>query len=337
MNCPLFRLENLVYFYNTQEVINIPNFAFASGKIYAFVGPNGAGKTTLLKLLNLLLYPTCGKIFFKDTDIYSSNVDLTAVRRTMTMMLQKPVMLSGTVERNVAYGLKVRRISKKERHRRVEEALNDVDMKNFIHRKATELSGGEQQRVALARALAISPEILFLDEPAAHVDIKSQSKLERILRQINQEKGVTIFFSTHSLQQANRLGDEIISIFEGSIIQSTPENLFTGQIIDKQDQLFFVDHDLMIIVDDNNKKARHLIIEPDKINLSTNKPQSNHVNIFQGHITSITMKSSNKVELQINAQKPFLARIGLVDFKHLKKEIGDKIFISFKADATHLF
>jgi tungstate transport system ATP-binding protein len=178
------------------------------------LGPNGAGKSTLLRLIHGLLHPTGGSLSWPRA-------------LSQAMVFQRPVMLRTTALANVIYGLKLKGHSAAECERRARQALARVGLEAIAKRPARLLSGGEQQRVALARAWALEPELLILDEPTASLDPASSREVERIVKAIA-DTGTRILMTTHNLGQARRLGEEIVFIDRGRIVEQTPvEQFFT--------------------------------------------------------------------------------------------------------------
>ncbi len=162
----LYRVGNLQYSYGDGRLaVNIDRAEIEEGKIHVFLGPNGSGKTTLLKLFNRLILPVSGEIEFDGTPLRKSS----EVRDKTVYVHQNPLLLSGTVFDNVAYGLKVRGIKRHDAERKVKETLRITALEGFGRRRSTALSGGEKQRVAIARALVLEPRGLLLDEPTASV------------------------------------------------------------------------------------------------------------------------------------------------------------------------
>ncbi|MBW2348580.1 MAG: ATP-binding cassette domain-containing protein [Deltaproteobacteria bacterium] len=207
----LFRLRGLRRVYGDRTVLDIPELDFREGAICALLGPNGSGKTTLIEILALLRSPTEGILRYRDKLVDFSSGDLHALRREIVMVGQNPVLFSTTVQKNLDFGLKVRKVPKRQRAVRIDEALDLVGMRDFAQADATALSGGETQRVAIARALVCSPRVMLLDEPTSNVDAENQAVIERILGEINRVKGIFVLFATHDLDQAARLSLEVVS------------------------------------------------------------------------------------------------------------------------------
>jgi tungstate transport system ATP-binding protein len=182
----------------------------------AVLGYSGAGKTTLLKILAGLEMPSRGTIRYKDTEITEKNVR--SLRRVVTMLFQEPVSFNRSVLENVAYGLRIRGVSKEEATRRASETLVSVRLKGFESRKATKLSGGEQQRVALARALVLEPEVLLLDEPTSNLDPANAAVIMEVIQEYA-KKGLVVV-STHNFLHVRRLTRWAIYLEKGRILET---------------------------------------------------------------------------------------------------------------------
>ena len=178
----LYRLENLVRLHGERTVLNIECLEIQPNAIYTLIGPNGAGKTSLLQILAFLDKPSSGRISFNDLPVRFSETHLHRLRRKVVLLDQSPILFSGTVYRNVEFGLKVRKMSRELRKQRIGVMLELVGMEKFADYDIQGLSGGEVKRVALARALALRPEVLLCDEPTANVDRENQEIILNILK-----------------------------------------------------------------------------------------------------------------------------------------------------------
>lgn len=208
---------NLSFAYKKSvNVLSIDNLKIEGGGIYSFLGPSGSGKTTLLKLLNGLLKANKNTIFLNKTPIESDSYR--RVRKTTVYVHQNPILLSGTVYDNVAYGLKIRKTNKEELKSIVKNSLKIVGLEGFEDRESKTLSGGEIQRVAISRAIAVNPEILFLDEPTANIDKDNIKKLEHTLRELNRKYQKTIIISTHNVLFSKSISDKIFYLKAGKIL-----------------------------------------------------------------------------------------------------------------------
>ncbi len=227
----LYELNQVTRSFGSRMVLSIDSLSFQARKIYALIGPNGAGKTTLLNQLAFLDQPSSGEISFKSREVSYEQAILTRLRRQVVLVDQSPIMFSGTVWRNIEFGLKVRKIPKNERVQRVRQALERVTMSDFAHRDIHGLSGGEVKRVALARALALDPEVLLCDEPTANVDQEHQEIILNILSHANSTRNTTIIFSTHYLSQSRQLADKTLLLQNGRLSKNIEENLFQARVV----------------------------------------------------------------------------------------------------------
>ena len=206
------------------------------GEILSLVGPSGSGKSTLLRILNFLEYPTSGQIEFMGMK-FENGHDIPLVhRRRVTTVFQRPILLNRSVYDNVTFGLRLR--NQKRQHEQVNHALALVGLEKLAHQRAATLSGGEAQRVALARAMVLKPDVLLLDEPTANLDPYNVSLIENIIRQLNQEFGITLVLVTHNVFQAKRLADRVVFLLDGKVIEvNRTEQLFLSPT-DPRTQLF---------------------------------------------------------------------------------------------------
>ena len=196
--------------------LRVAQLQLQPGKLYALLGENGSGKSTLLHALALLQAPESGEFYFDRQPVSWKGKSLRNLRQQITLVEQNPLLFSGTVEQNLAYGLKLRGIHAHQQRERIEQALETTGLKGFNQRPAEELSGGETRRVALARALALQPKLLLLDEPTANLDGYQVSTLERFLVSLPQQ-GMTLVIATHDGHQPQRLGGETISLRDGQV------------------------------------------------------------------------------------------------------------------------
>lgn len=211
-------LDQLAFSAGGTAIINGISARIEAGPRTIILGPNGAGKSVLMRLCHGLLEPTAGRVVWRG----ARNGD---VRRHQAMVFQRPVMLRRSALANVVYGLQLAGKSRRESELRAMDVLEVVGLEKQAHRPARVLSGGEQQRLALARAWALGPDVLFLDEPTANLDPASTQDIERIIQAIH-ASGTKIIMTTHNLGQARRLGDEILFISNGRLMEHTPIDRF---------------------------------------------------------------------------------------------------------------
>jgi tungstate transport system ATP-binding protein len=220
----VYELQNTTKAYEGQPVLQVNELAIERGEIFSVVGPSGAGKSTLLRLLNFLEPPTTGSILFLGQEFTASRPMPLGLRRRVTTVFQRPILLNRTVWSNVSYGLRLR--GQRGRDTEIEMALEQVGLKALSGRQARTLSGGEAQRVALARAMVLQPDALLLDEPTANLDPYNVGLIEDILRVVRQEKGSTLVLVTHNIFQAKRLADRVALLLEGELIEVAPVDAF---------------------------------------------------------------------------------------------------------------
>ena len=182
------------------------------------MGANGTGKSLLLRLLHGLIRPTEGKVLWEGRVLDREG------RRAQAMVFQRPVMLRRSALANLRFALAVRGVAGSERAAREAEAIDRARLGDLANRPARVLSGGEQQRLAVARALACAPRALFLDEPTASLDPASTHAIEQQIR-VAHENGVTIVLVTHDVGQARRLGDDLLFLHAGQVVE-------TGRVAD---------------------------------------------------------------------------------------------------------
>ncbi len=336
MSKPILRAENLKKYYDDRLALEIPHLEFEEGRIYALVGPNGAGKTTLLRLLNLLEQPTEGKLYFDEKEINGTSPNTLNARRQMTFVMQNPVLFGSSVYRNVAYGLSVRSVDKATKHDAVSAALDMVGLSGFEHRGARRLSAGEAQRVALARALVLKPRILFLDEPTANVDRRNVQVFESLTRKTNSEQGMTVVFTTHDLSQAYRLTDRVISLLDGKLIDSSPENIFYGEF-EESSRTVSLSPGVSISVADYNPENTGIYIDPRDIIVSPVPLESDRWNCLEGRIISAT-SGNGTIRLTVNVGIELVAIIAREDFQEIDADIfGQNVYVAFKASDVRAF
>lgn len=206
--------ENLKKKYGEKTVLDADSIAIDSGSLCGIIGPNGAGKSTLMNIIAGLDQPTSGRVFYDETQVADPPLS------DMTLVFQTPYLLRTTVEKNIAYPLKLRGWGQEAIAARVTKLCEELGLSGLRNQKSWKLSGGETQKVALARALSFKPKLLLLDEPTANIDPGTTGEIERILKRINEEEGITVLIITHNLAQAKRLCKEIIFMNQGKIVEA---------------------------------------------------------------------------------------------------------------------
>jgi tungstate transport system ATP-binding protein len=211
-------LRNLCWAADGIPLIKNVSCTFEAGQRTVIIGPNGAGKSLLLRLCHGLIDPTAGDVVWHGANGRDAS-------RFQAMVFQRPVMLRRSVEANVAFALKTRRIPRPERRDLVDEALFRTGLGHLAHQPARVLSFGEQQKLALARAWALRPQVLFLDEPTASLDPAATHAIEEIINAMH-AAGTRIIMVTHDLGQARRLADEVMFMFRGRLREKASAEAF---------------------------------------------------------------------------------------------------------------
>jgi putative spermidine/putrescine transport system ATP-binding protein len=217
-------LEGVVKKYREQTVLQELSLRIRRGEFLTLLGPSGCGKTTLLNLIAGFAEPDNGEIFIDNQPV----TDLPPYQRQIGVVFQNYALFPHmTVERNIGYGLRMRRLPAAEIVGRVREAMAMVKLDGLGERKPRELSGGQQQRVALARALVIRPKVLLLDEPFSALDKNLRGAMQVEIRDIQRRLGVTTIFVTHDQAEALSMSDRIAVMCNGAIRQiATPDELY---------------------------------------------------------------------------------------------------------------
>jgi putative spermidine/putrescine transport system ATP-binding protein len=193
------------------------------GEFFSMLGPSGSGKTTVLRLVAGFERPTAGRIMLGDEDV----TDLPPYRRDVNTVFQDYAIFPHMdVLTNVEYGLRVKKVDRKDRRRRAEEALAAVRLEGFAKRRPTQLSGGQRQRVALARALVNRPKVLLLDEPLGALDLKLRREMQLELKQIQRDVGITFVFVTHDQEEALSMSDRV-AVFNHGRVEWPPRSSST--------------------------------------------------------------------------------------------------------------
>jgi tungstate transport system ATP-binding protein len=346
-------LRNATKVFDGITALKNVNLKIRNREILALLGPNGSGKSTLLKILAFLERTSNGDIYFHDKKVTNKNIP--QMRMESTMVFQKTVLFNTTVYNNVAYGLKIRKMSKNEVGERVSGALRLARLEGFEKRHAKKLSGGEQQRVALARAFALNTKLLLLDEPTANLDPRNASLVEEVIVNANRELKTTIVIATHNMFQAKNLPHRIALMKNGEIGEvGTPaeifgklsktlasfaalENTFTGNAKVAEDGTTLVDlgSGVHVVTATQNSGMVSIFVSPEDIILSRDSIISSARNIFKGRIVGISDLGSI-VKLQIDVGKQFVAQITKRSFNEMQLNVDSVVYIAFKASSVHL-
>ena len=321
-----------------------------AGEYFVQLGPSGVGKSILIELIAGLLQPDMGRILWEGREL----TQLPPEERGFAVVYQDYALFPHlTVEANILYGLRARKLSRQECGQRLEQALESLRIAPLRHRYPETLSGGEQQRVTLARALVIRPRLLLLDEPLSALSVKTRRRLRRLLRRVQKETGAIFFHVTHDIEEAIALGHRIGVLLEGRLRQAGPPEELFRRPSDREVANFLgmrnllpvssvSDHvcrceDVEIHVAHADADINHLWIKPEEIVLSRQTYDSSARNQFK--CTVADWEHSNSL-LTIHLQLGTLELSSLITYESFKKlEIarGAQLYATFKSSAVHCF
>jgi len=344
-------INNLTLFLGNRKVLDDVTLQVQEGEILALLGPNGSGKTTLLKVLAFLLKPQSGEVKFQGEKIVDENSE--TMRLQSTLVFQKTLLFGTNVFNNIAYGLKMRKISKAAVKEEVEKVLELVKLKGFEKRAARKLSGGEQQRVALARALVLRTKLLLLDEPTANLDPKNASILEEVILKVNRELKTTIVLATHNMFEAKTLPHRVALINSGKITEvgsaadifgqlsrnlasfGAVENVFVGrtQMTGAGTTIVDIGNNVQIETAVPMKLDTSIFISPKDIVVSKMPLESSARNLFKGRITQVS-EIGSLVRLTVDVGKLFMVQITKRSFDEMGLNLGSEVYITFKASSV---
>lgn len=333
----IVKLENFGKSYGKKEVIKNINLEVRNGEFLTLLGSSGCGKTTILRAISGLDLPTSGKIYLEGEDV----TYLEPVKRQVNTIFQNyalfPLM---NVYDNLAFGLRMKKVSESEIKKRVSQMLELVHLEGYELRFPKDLSGGEQQRVSLARGLINKPKVLLLDEPLSALDLKLRKMMQIELKMLQRKLGITFIYVTHDQDEALSMSDRIVVLRNGKIeqidsptdIYDKPNSLyvaefigdanaFTSKITKIDDKYLYLENDMVALKQENFRigETVDIVIRPENIKISTQPKKQNK---FLGTIKELIYDgSSTKLIFKINNQL-----VKVVVFGNDKKyEVGQEL------------
>lgn len=296
-------LKNINKSFGNFKASDNVSFAIEKGKLIALLGPSGSGKTTILRMIAGLEYPDSGDIYIGGIRVN----DLPASQRGIGFVFQNYALFRYmTVWENIAFGLEVKKISKKECKERVEELLTLIGLKELGNRYPHQLSGGQKQRVAFARALAPRPQLLLLDEPFAAIDAKVRKELRMWLKETINKVGITSIFVTHDQDEAIEVADEIIITNHGKVEQKgspleiyrNPKSLFVAKFVGRS---FVLDNYGKLIGFEEVYPYKKAVIRPEFVKVTRKDEPSLYPNsVEKGIVEEVSFRGSySEIKLRV--------------------------------------
>ena len=337
----IIELKNITVRFDGETVLDNLNLNIRDGEFVTLLGASGCGKTTTLRIIAGFLEPDEGEVFFGEKNMNG----VPAHKREVNTIFQRYALFPHyNVFDNVAYGLKVRHVPKKEIKERVMEMLRLVNLESFAKRSVAKLSGGQQQRVAIARALVLRPKVLLLDEPLSALDAKLRKDMQIELRNIQQATGITFIFVTHDQEEALSMSDTVVVMNEGRVqqigspedIYNEPQNAFVADFIGESNILdgvmkedfkaTFSGHTFQCV--DKGfapGESVDIVVRPEDVDIV--KPEKG---MLKGVVTSITFLGVYyEIIVDIGG---FKWMIQTTDFA----PVGDTVGLSIDPDAIHV-
>lgn len=330
-------LRNITKTYSGNNVVNNVSFRIEEGEILTLLGPSGCGKTTTLRMIAGFIKPNAGSIFFGSKDV----TNISPQNRNTAMVFQSYALWPHlSVEKNIEFGLTVRKLPQDEKRRRIDEVLNRVRLLEYKDRMPSQLSGGQQQRIAVARALVINPDVLLLDEPLSNLDAKLRIETRQEIRDLVKSLGLTTIFVTHDQSEALSISDKIAILEYGNLRQIgspekiwlNPDSAFVGSFIGEANT---IDFNVMKIADekvvlqlplkyktgqvnelvssyfrgiDETGQIAKAVIRPESITIRKDRSESGnylsaqiHSIMFFGTYTFVQAKLANDILINIHA------------------------------------
>ncbi len=347
--------EDLLVRARDQVLLDVPSIEVRGGEVLSILGPNGAGKSTLLRVLAMLQRPDRGTIHFQDS---TGRAAEHLLRRSSAFVFQRAHLWAGSVRENIELGLRLRRQPADLSRRRAEEAAEQLGVGHLLERQARSLSGGEAQRVSIARATALEPEVLFLDEPAANLDVLARATLIEDLERVARDGSHATVLATHDRAEAFSLADRVIVLRDGRAVQSgRPEDLFEnpadpfiaavtgaelsfrGVVESAQGELLVVragDAEFSAVGNVEPGTEVKVAYRPEDLFLSRVEIQASPRNRFQARVVEVR-PSGSLLRVRLEGAGHWVAVITRAAGDELSLKTGSTIWVQVKATALHAF
>src|SRR5213594_2994449 len=328
--------------YEGRVVLDLQRFTVTPGAAVAIVGPNGSGKSTLLRLLALLERPSEGEVLVDGRAAWSGRQrgrPAPGLRRRVTLVEQRPILLRGTVRENLEYGLKLRGMRRPEVNRTVATVGERLGITPLLGRRRHELSDGEVQRVAVARALGLEPDLLLLDEPVSSADRAAAQTLYRALEEERRRRPLAICLASHQLEDAYRWADDVRALAEGRLSPVTPENLFRVELpLEGASGLKHVRVGTVLIATVTDRTGPAILaVPPTDIFVSREPLPSSARNVFTGTVTRLSRPRPGAVHVTADVGVELVAVVTEEATRDLALAPGSPVAFAFKASAVRVF
>lgn len=306
------------------------SFIAEEGEMVTLLGPSGCGKTTLLKMIGGFHTPDSGEIIIGDEVVNTVSPE----KRNTSMCFQSYALFPHlSVDHNIAFGLKQKKVSKQDQITRVEEAVTQVDLDEHAHKMPSELSGGQQQRVALARAMVTRPAVILFDEPLSNLDAKLRESVRFEIRELQKRYNLTAIYVTHDQAEALAMSDKIVVLNKGRIeqigspedIYYRPANRFVADFIGAanimpaqvksldQDNTYQIDTELgqFVVESDERPKSEYIYVSwrPEDAEIATSECENSFAaNVqkmaFMGNVTDLVLQPAEGSTMEVRVQLP---------------------------------
>ena len=342
------KLENVTKSFFDKVIIKNLDLEIYEGEFLTLLGPSGCGKTTILRIISGIEHVSGGKVYIDNKDV----TEVPATKREVNTIFQNFALFPHmSVYENIAFGLKMKKVSTVEIEKQVKKVIKLVKLEGFEDRLPGQLSGGQQQRVAIARGVVMNPKVLLLDESLCSLDLKLKRAMQIELKKIQKKLGITFIYVTHDQDEALTMSDRIVIIDKGVIQQNdTPQNIYmypkttfvadfigesniiNGEIVSVSDNYTSVkiEDNIIFKIDYDNGdavgKKINIMVRPENIKISTNllKDSIHGVIkdvIYDGAVTKIFVDTDGELNLRVNAH-------GIVN---LKEE--DEVYLKMDKDS----